>query len=209
MRIANCAARCSVLLALWLGSTPAHPAAITLLFSPQDQVAFVGDVVNVDLRVDALPAGVSVGSFDFFVSYTPGIVGAAFVDFGPFLGDLNAFEAIAGFDLAASPTEVELFENSLLAPGDLAALQDPVRASGFRLATLSFIAGAPGISPLGISFAVAADGDGIALDVIGGAGSIEVLARPVPAPSALWLVTLAPALAAVLTAGRRRRSPRA
>jgi hypothetical protein len=163
-------------------------SSIVVSFEPVSQTVFVGQSASVDLVVSGLEPGVSVGSFDLFVAFDPTIVGASDAVFGLYLGDPSAFEALTRTDFISVFGEVEVAEDSLLSPSALTALQDPVRSTGFVLATLTFAALAPGVSPLRIELGIAADQNGTALDVIGGAGSITVL--PVPEPDAVALMVL-------------------
>src|SRR5713226_7540619 len=127
---------------------PVAASPITVSFSPAGQTVNVDDSFTVYLVVSGLRPDVSIGSFDLFVTYDSAIVGAALVDFGPYLGNPTSLEALTGFDLSSTPGQVEVFEDSLLSPDALTMLQDPVRSAGFTLATITFLAGAPGISAL-------------------------------------------------------------
>src|SRR5262249_4631591 len=125
-------------------------------FKPIAQTTIVGNAVTVDLFASILDPDISIGSFDLFVEYDADIVGAADVDFGPYLGDPMALTALTRIDLSSVLGELEAAEDSLLSPADLTALQDPVRSLGFTLATITFVAQASGISPLKVGLAFAA-----------------------------------------------------
>ncbi len=164
---------------------------VTVSFEPVAQTVNVNDLVVVNLVVSGLAPGVSIGSFDLFLYFDPAIIGALLVDFGPYLGNPTSLEALTGFDISSTPGQAEVFEDSLLSPAALTMLQDPVRAAGFTLATLTFIAGAPGISELSFGLTIGADAYGAPLNLSGGVGSINVLdSTPVPEPGTFILLAI-------------------
>ena len=179
----------------------ASAATINVGFSPVVRATTVGNSVSVALFVSGLDPEVSVGSFDIFVEYDSNIIRASDVSFGPFLGNPNLGTALAGFDITSIPDQAEIFEVSLLSETELTALQDPVRNSGFSLASIIFLAETPGTSPLNLAEALAADASGTALAIAAGNGAITVVPVLMPEPGTLSLTLLA--LLAIIALSRR------
>ena len=111
------------------------------------QVAGVGGTLRATVVVSGLGdlTSPSLGAFDVTLSFDPAVLGFASVDFGVFLGDEAAGEALTGFQ--ATSDEVMVFEVSLLQPDVLDALQ----SSSFPLFTVTFNALELGTSSLLLS----------------------------------------------------------
>ena len=131
-------ARIVILAVALAGAVPAHAISIDLV--PSQATFNAGDIVTVDVVISGSTANgpPSVGTFDLDVAYDSGLLGALGVAFGLLLGDPGLFEALTDFNLLAGT--VDLAELSLLTPAELDALQPDT----FALATLTFIALAPG-----------------------------------------------------------------
>jgi len=173
--------------ALLLTGTTAH--AISLGFSPSDQVAPVGSSVNVDLVISDLTNGgaPSLGVFDLDVLYDSAILNLTNVAFGdpnPLVGD-----QLDLFGLGFNPTGVgavaggtNLFEISLDTIGDLNDFQ----LDSFTLARLTFDVLAIGTSPLDLANVIlgAANGDPLSATVTPG----SVTGIPEPGTITLFLM---------------------
>lgn len=129
-----------LLLSGLLAGAPAAGTAVTLELVPAAATVTAGEMIDVDVLVSGLGAGVapSVGAFDLDVSFDPMIFTLVDVVFGPFLGT-PPVEALTSFDVAVAGI-VDLAEVSLLSAAELDALQP----ASFVLATLSFTAQADG-----------------------------------------------------------------
>ena len=176
----------SLLLALAL---PVPALAIGLQLMPSTAHVSLGDTLSVDVAVSGLGSGVapSVGAIDLHVGFDASLLLPIGVDFGPYLG--SSAEALFGFDISV-PGRVDFAALSLLAPGDLDALQP----ANFRLATLSFSALASGSATLALVGEMRVD------DAFG-------LKLPVPEPATSWLLAIGLAICAARAARRTRRRP--
>jgi hypothetical protein len=197
--------RVLVLAAALVGLVFAAPAraAVILSFDPASSIVDVGDVVDVDVVVSGLSSLEEIlSAFDLDVTYNNAIVDATGVTFGPHLGDESQSEVIN--NVIDSPGRIDFAATSLLSDGDLYLMQpDPM-----VIATLSFVALAPGTTPLifdpttppGILL-VGFMATPIDLDLITALpGEITVRERvPTPEPSTLLL-----GLVGLLAAGRLR-----
>jgi hypothetical protein len=179
-------------------SLTASVQAAHLSFVPQHSVAISGSTVSADILVSGLGGGASpaLGAFQFDVLFQPSIASVTAVDFGLSLGDPSLFAAITFWDATLGPLSVA--STSLLPPADLVASQ----AASFVLATVHFVAGSAGVTPLDFSAVVLSSEDGTILPFTSESGSITVLA-PEPATAALLAGTLA---GAVLLRRLRQRS---
>jgi hypothetical protein len=103
----------------------------------------IGDVVNVEVVVSGLSSLEEIlSAFDLDVTYNNAIVDATGVTFGPHLGDEALLEVMNSSVLSAG--RIDFAALSLLLDGDLYLMQpDPI-----VIATLSFVAVAPGTTPL-------------------------------------------------------------
>lgn len=202
------------LLALASLAAPAHAAVISVV--PPAQDANVGDTVTADILV-ALGLNEAVGGVSLLLSFDPSVLtgldfvndpdGAMGVALDPFNDFGSAFAAGGGSPL-------ELF---FLADVSLPTFADlkPLQGAGFRLATVSFTALAPGLSPLSLSvvpvagrFLSDAAGNELAAQAIPGSvcvGGAAACVVQAPEPGTLSLLGLG---AAALIAGRRRRARR-
>jgi hypothetical protein len=174
---------------------------VTLL--PRDQPIAVGGVADVYLRISGLGATASppsLGAFDIYVGYDPGILGFVGFTFGDrVLGDqldLSGGGTITIVeDIPGSLNFVHLFELSLDPPDTLIDRQ----ASAFMLGRLRFSALAPGWSFL-LLFADLADenGDRLPADTEGAVVST-------PEPGTLWMLVVPSGALAFTSLGRRLR----
>ena len=89
--------------------------------------------MNVNILNSVSGAPPSIGAFDLDLAYNSGILSPTGVVFGPFLGDLGLFEAVANSDLS-TPGIVDFAELSFLTPFAL----DNLQPADFTLATVSF-----------------------------------------------------------------------
>ena len=163
--------------ALLLAGTTAH--AISLGFSPSDQVAPVGSSVDVDLVISGLGEGAapSLSVFDLDVLYDSAILGLTNVAFGdPVFGD-----QLDIFGLGFNPTGVtpvaggtNLFEISLDFPFDL----DLFQRGSFALARLTFDVLAIGTSPLDLANVILGDSFGAPLEATVDPGSVTGVPEP-------------------------------
>lgn len=149
-------------------------------FDPAAQSVLLGNSANVNLYFAQVVGIVSLGAFDFDISFDPTILSFNSIAFGdPVLGDqLDIFGlgSVTGSD-ASTPGILNLFEFSLDDPLDLENLQ----AGSFIFATLTFDTLALGTSPLSLSVNAIGDawGDPFPVDLVN--GSINVVGVPEPA----------------------------
>ena len=178
---------------------PAKTEAVPLVsLVPSFQSGDIGDTFSVDLVISGLE-GATVGGFDMDIAFNSAILGNASVVFGNGLGPAITISDIAG-------GTIDLFQLSMLSlfgfNDQLLALQG---GSSFTLATLTFLGQANGLSPLTITQAIFADGDGNALQVGTANGSIQIGdVTPVPEPGTMLLL----GSGAVAAALRHRRQKR-
>lgn len=161
-------------------------AAPIVTITPANVVANVGDPLSFDVNL-LLDPGDTVGYFDLALTFDSGSLTPT-----GYIADALAFMSTSAFVLAEgfSPG---LFELAIDAGFDLdeaglAALQ----SGGFKLATLSFLANAAGVSALTVALADFVNYDATALfDASGASASITVRQQtqpPVPEPGTLLLV---------------------
>jgi hypothetical protein len=164
--------------AVSLGLTPSGPVA------PGGAVAI--GIVIADLG-DGVPP--TLAAFDLDVSFDPGVLAFVSVDFGAELGTPGV-DALVTSGLLAGPARVDLATSWLL-PNAMLDAQQP---SSFVLATLHFIALAPGTSLLDFTQAVLANtaggpgGNAITAELSGASATV------VPEPGPLALIALGMAL---------------
>jgi hypothetical protein len=129
----------TALAALLVVSSPSY--AILIHFVPSSTTVDPGDLFDIDVRVSGLGTEI-VSAYDLDVSYDPTIVSATGVAFGSFLTAPSPDESLTSFLL--TPGNVNFAEVSFLSDDDLAAQQP----ASFILATISFVAVAPGTTAL-------------------------------------------------------------
>jgi hypothetical protein len=169
--------------ALLLAGTTAH--AISLGFSPSDQVAPRGSSVDVDVVISGLGDGLapSLSAFDLVISFDPTVLGLSGANIGdPVLGgdqlDLGQGSIPEVFDLGSG--KVRLRDVSL----DFLGFLDFLQPGSFTLARLTFDAMALGTSPLeimappGLSDPIFGDTNGDPLAVDLATGSVTVVPEP-------------------------------
>lgn len=152
------------LCAAFLGSERA--TAVSLALSPAAQAVATSGAVDVDIVISDLGSGAAptLAAFDLDVSFDPAVLSFLSLDFGVDLG-VPGLDALTSAGLLAGPVRVDLAATSLLASATLDAQQP----TSFVLATLHFIALAPGTSALTITQAILAD-------TAGGPGNNAILA---------------------------------
>jgi hypothetical protein len=179
----------AALLAAVLGNQRA--GAVSLALSPASQSVATSGVLDVDVVITELGAGAAptLAAFDLDITFDPSLLSFGSVDFGFDLG-IPGLEALTSAGLLAGPVRVDLAEASLLSNAAL----DLAQPASFVLATLHFVALAPGVSPLAITQAVLAD-------TAGGPGNNSIAASlsgasvtVVPEPSTALLLALGVAL---------------
>lgn len=180
------------MLALLLVAVPARAALIYI--SPVQQQVAVADTLSVDIYVSGL-AGEVVSGWELVLLFDGSILQATdvFFDLANFADDplLDAF-----YDATVSVGEVSTFMVSFLSDAELALRQtEPV-----RLFSVNFLALTDGVSLLNFGsdpdFELNVVGrDGLSLDLSARGACIGVgqgqCAVDVPAPSTLWLFSLA------------------
>lgn len=166
----------SIAAAVLLAGTTAH--AISLGFSPSNQVAPVGSSVEVDLVISGLGDFMadSLSVFDLDVLYDPTILGLTNVAVGdPGLGDqldLFGFGSFTG--VGGPPGATNIFEISFDPAADLNDLQP----GSFTLARLTFDVLAIGTSPLDLANVILGDALGAPLVADIAAGSVTGIPEP-------------------------------
>jgi hypothetical protein len=170
----------------WLSTSSSW--AILIALNPPDQIAKIGDVVQVDLVVSGLGESVapSLASYDVDINFDPTILnfsGAVFGD--PKLGnqlDFFGLGSLTSFTDGGGTANV--FELSFDDP----AILDSKQKESFTLVQLSFLALQPGNSLLDLSVNALADslGNPLATQVL--SGNIQVGA--IPEPSSILLVVI-------------------
>ena len=120
-----------------LVSSPSY--AVLIHFVPGSTTVGPGDVFDLDILVSGLGTEI-VSAYELDVSYDPTIITATGVTFGSFLG--APLDSLTDFILSSG--NVNLAELSFLGDDDLVALQP----GSFVLATISFLAVAPGTTSL-------------------------------------------------------------
>ncbi|MFH1147685.1 MAG: cohesin domain-containing protein [Pseudomonadota bacterium] len=122
-------------------------AAVNLSFQPAIRTFSSGEAFTVDLSISGLGHynAPSLSVFDLDVCFDPSVLLFSSAEFGPFLGDISQYEALA---CTLRPSDVRpdgsripqgvvnLFELSLLDPAELNELQP----GEFNLAVLNFLA---------------------------------------------------------------------
>ena len=188
----------AVLLAVAVFMPTTASAVPIVSISPVFQAGAIGDTFTVDINISGLE-GESVGSFDLDIAFGNLILLGQSFALGTGLGGaLDSLDLSAGF-LGGT---IDLAQVSLLSAANLLTLQG---GGSFTLATLTFLGQANGLSPLTITQAIFADGNGNALQVGTVNGSIQVGdVTPVPEPGTMLLL----GSGAVAAALRHRRQKR-
>lgn len=190
--------------------SPITSQAITVSFSPGSQDVDLGSSVGVDLDISGLVSGgsPSLGGFDLFISFDPGILSLMNVSF-----DVDNQLGIVLTEVKNYSSGIEqIYELSFEASADLISNQ----ADSFTLAALTFDTLASGISSLNIvdpnpptDVSTLSDETGYyALSFSRTSGSVNVGGvSPVPEPATLLLIASAlPGLAGMEYYFRRKRS---
>jgi hypothetical protein len=205
----------AILAVVWI----AQPAeAATIRIDPVTQGANVGDTVIADILVD-LGANEAVGGASLLLSFNSAILKGTSFTADPdakmgFALDPVANDFGSGFG-AGGASPLTLFFLSDVTLSTFADLK-PLQGTGFRLATVSFLALTPGLSPLTLS---AERGGGFLSDALGNAllitqvtngsvcvaGDTCVQQTPVPEPATLTLLGVG---VSALVARRRRQNAR-
>ncbi|GJL54197.1 MAG: hypothetical protein NPIRA02_13290 [Nitrospirales bacterium] len=198
---------CSAVLAVsLLCLMPLTSQAIEFSFRPTPQVADVGELVEVQLRIEGL-AGTSLGTFDLLVGFNPSILRFAGVTFGD--SDFNFNDQLACPGLPSTCTffgsltsstgqtspldsNINLFEVSFapvppLAPVDVLAT---MQAAAFNIGTLSFEGLSVGNSPLQLGVIALGDSMGNPLLTSTISPGRILVGEQVPVPSSLPLLLL-------------------
>jgi hypothetical protein len=183
-----------------LAPTCIQAGPLLLAFEPSVQTQNAGDAFFVDVVLQGLDPAVDtdlVSAFDLDVLFDPTIVSFAGVTFGASLGsDFDQFG-----EASATGGLLDVFQFSFLSDADLKGLQP---GTSMTLFTISFVALAPGFSPLAFDtttqyFAGALDfsndPQGIAtileVGVQSGGVTVTPLIHGVPIPDTLWLCAAA------------------
>ncbi|MBK8018784.1 MAG: PEP-CTERM sorting domain-containing protein [Betaproteobacteria bacterium] len=171
------------LFAMVLLATDANAVQLTLAGPAASNT--VGAQVAVSVELSGLTAAEppGLGSFDIDIGFDPGIL--SFQSAG-FSTGLDAFGLGDVQSVTPGPGVVNLFELSLDSPSDLIAHQ----TNAFRLATLMFVALAPGSSPLTITINALADAAGLDLPATALGTNVSISAVPEPASGLLLLMGL-------------------
>jgi len=145
--------RATVLAAAALVTPVSQALAVTLSFDPASQTVSSEGAgqINVDIQGVSTPPG--LGGFDLTVSDSLGTLTFTSITFGTQLGDPTNHSQTIVSSTAPATSSVEFREVSLLTTL-------PAQPANFTLATISFVAGAPGITTLGISKITLSDGNG-------------------------------------------------
>jgi hypothetical protein len=182
----------------------AEAALITL--SPSSQDASVSDVVSVDILVSGLTELEAVGSVSLFLSFDDSILAGLGYSLDPDSAMGNEVDFSFGFDGGiGSPLDLFFIADGGL---DFAALK-ALQGTGFRLATVTFLAIGPGLTSLVLSenldiFLGNAEGElEIPATAVDGDVCVDCDPAPVPEPSTFALLG-AGALAVLARQVRRR-----
>jgi hypothetical protein len=140
----------------------AQAEAATISISPASQTVAIGDTVTADILVSGLAAGESVGGLSLLLSFSEAILSGF-----SYVADPDAKMGVAacgfcdfsfGFDGGSgSPLDLFFIADPALDHAALKALQ----GDSFRLATISFMAMANGLSGLNMSSVVLSDATGV------------------------------------------------
>ena len=173
------------------------------------QITQTGNLLDVSIGISGLTSGAapSLGTYDIdinfdptYLSYNSTLLGDQVL--GNQLDLTNLFSNLSSGEVT-SPGVLNLYELSFDSVADLNALQ----ADSFTLATVAFDVLKAGTTQLSLISNVLGDADGNALSAIIGPSvpiTIETLPSSVPLPSSLFM--MAPGLAGLVFAGRRRKS---
>ncbi len=182
------------LCAALMGTGRAQAASLTLV--PSSLSVFAGSPLDIDIVIGGLGLGAppTLAAFDLDVTFLPSVLSYVSTSFGFDLG-IPGLDALTSSGLLGGPVRVDLAEASLL-PN---AVLDANQPDTFVLATLHFLALAPGTSPLAITQALLANtAGGPAIPATLSGASVDVV--PVPEPAAAAFIALGLALL-----GMRRR----
>jgi hypothetical protein len=138
-----------------------------------------------------------LGAFDLTLSDSLGILSFLGVSFGTELGDPSLGQALVS-STAPATGAVELKEVSELSTDTLVTNQP----ANFTLATISFVAGTPGTTSIGISKITLPDGNGVLLAITGVSGSTLTV---LPEPASGLLVAAGLCSLSLAARGRGRR----
>jgi len=200
----------SFLAAMGVVALASSAPAVTLSIDPVSQTISTGAVgqINVDIQgvprgsppcqdVSGQPAMCGLGAFDLTLNDSLGILSFTGVSFGTELGDPLLGQALISSTAPATGT-VELKEVSELST-DALVKNEP---ANFTLATISFVAGATGVTSIGISKITLADGNGVLLATTGVGGSTVTV---LPEPASGLLVAAGLGSLSLAARGARRR----
>ncbi|MDP3334953.1 MAG: cohesin domain-containing protein [Methylococcaceae bacterium] len=172
----------------------------TSLFLSITRISQTGNSVNVDIGISGLASGAapSLSGYDVNLSFDPSYLSFTGVVFGDAaLGnqlDLASLGSTTIFELAGAGI-VNLFELS----GDTVEDLNTLQADSFNLATVTFDVLNAGTSLLQLDLNALVDAGGNTLSAI----TLSAPVTTVPLPSAFLL--MAPALAGLMCAGKRRQ----
>jgi hypothetical protein len=175
-----------------VAAVPAAAAAVTISFHPHYDQVQRGKKIDIDIVASDL-GGATIGGFDLDVAYNAWKITIVDAEFGLSLGDPAAFEALVQTQFSTGLATLQ--EVSLLAPADLAALQEKKK---LVLGTITIKGLKLGLADLDLSGLVS-DAFGNPLDVTFLDGKVEV----VPEPTAALLFLLG---GVTISAVRRSRA---
>ncbi len=191
------------------GAFAAQAQAAIISVSPVSQTANIGDTVTADIIVSGLAPDESVGGVSFLLSFNDTVLSGTGFTVDP--DNLMGAELDFSFGFtggAGSPLDVFFVAEGGLDHAALKALQ----GAGFRVASVSFLATANGLSPLNLApagpfgeFISDADGFPIAAQAQNGSVCVGGVCPAAPEPGLMAL--LGAGLSAMVV--RRKARPRA
>jgi hypothetical protein len=179
------------------------PSLASVILSAASQIVSQGQLTTIEVNISGLGNGTALGGFDLNIGFDPSLLGFSSAAYGdPTLGDQLDLEGFGTYtDTVTGTGTTEITELSFDSAFALTSLQ----AANFTLASLTFDALAPGVSPVTLSVNALPDqnGNSIAAGTVSGLIDIQSAGgAAVPEPGT-WLLFCGGLVMLVLRGYRR------